>query len=137
MTASQSSRREVFRELAESDSDAWPAYESTALYDRSSLGALEEDVRTVAGVWFDHDAHESLAEFVCQLPLAHVEFDPHDQYDSHTTFDIEQMVRLFVLASVRGIDSETELVEYLRDRPAIQEELDFESVPDQSTLWRT
>jgi hypothetical protein len=76
MESSQSSRREVFRLLAESRSETWPAYESTLLYDRTSLGALEEDVRTVAGVWFDHAAHESLAEFVCEFPLAYVEFDP-------------------------------------------------------------
>ena len=39
-------------------------HDTTALYDRSSTGGLKEGVSTVAGVWFDHDAHESTEEFV-------------------------------------------------------------------------
>lgn len=43
----QESLREVFREIAETSYHEWPAYDATPLYDRSSLGGIEEDIRTV------------------------------------------------------------------------------------------
>ncbi len=75
MPPTQLSRREVSRTIAATSYREWPAYNSTPLYDRTSLGGLEEDVRTVANVWFEHDAHESVENFVCCLPLAYVEFE--------------------------------------------------------------
>ena len=63
---SHPSQREVFRDVAETPYHKWPAYDATPLYDRSSLGGLEEDIRTVARVWFEHDAHESVEDFVCR-----------------------------------------------------------------------
>ncbi|WP_254544722.1 hypothetical protein [Halomarina pelagica] len=42
---------------------------------------------------------------------------------------------MFVLKQLYGRDHETALVEYLDRRPALCEHLDFESVPDQLTLW--
>jgi len=35
------------------------------------------------------------------------------------------------------MEHETALVEYLHQRPTLRQELGFESVPDQSTLWRS
>ena len=97
MPPAPASQREVFQEIAATSYQEWPTYDSTPLYDRSSLGGLEEDVRTVARVWFKHDAHESVADFVCYLPLAYVEFDAHDRYTGATRYGMEQLIRAFLL----------------------------------------
>ncbi|GAA0251095.1 hypothetical protein GCM10009000_079390 [Halobacterium noricense] len=115
----------------------WPAYDLTPLYDRSSLGALEEDVRTVAKVWFEHDAHKSVERFVSDLPLAYVEFRPHDRYTGSTRYNMVLLMRLFLLKELHGWNHETALVEYLQQRPSLCHRLNVESIPDQSTLWRS
>ena len=74
MATIQASRCDIFRAIATKSYYEWPAYDSTPLYDRSSLSALEEDVWTVARVWFEHDAHESIETFVTDLPLTYVNF---------------------------------------------------------------
>jgi IS4 transposase len=137
MTSTQSLRRAVFRTVAQTSYYEWPVYDSTPLYDRSSLSALEEDVRTIAKVWFDHDAHESVEHFVCCLPLAYVQFESHDRYTGTTRYDMEQLVRAFLLKGIHGWKHESPLVEYLHQHPLLCEHLDFETVPNQSTLWRT
>ena len=50
---------------------------------------------------------------------------------------MEQLVRVFVLKEFHGWGHESPLVEYLQKHPSLCEHLNFESVPDQSTLWRT
>lgn len=137
MRSTQASRREIFRTIAAKSYRKWPAYDSTSLYDRSSLGGLKEDIRTVARVWFDHDAHESVESFVCCLPLAYLRFEPHDRYSGTTRYGMEQLVRAFLLKELHGWEHESALVEYLHQHSRLCEHLNFESVPDQSTLWRT
>jgi IS4 transposase len=107
------------------------------LYDRSSLAALREDIHTVAREWFDHDAHESVDQFVCHYPLEYVEFDPHDRYTDSTQYGIEQLVRVFLIQELRGWTHETAIVTYLQQQPSLRRDLGFTSVPDQSTLWRS
>ncbi|QLC35508.1 transposase (plasmid) [Halarchaeum sp. CBA1220] len=137
MTATRASRRTVFRHIARLPYSEWPNYDSTPLYDRSSLAAVEEDVRIVASVWFEHDAHESVDEFACQFPLAYLEVTPHDCYSSTTQYEMEQLFRVFLLKELHGWPHETALVEYLQQSPEISEQLGLDSLPDQSTLWRT
>lgn len=137
MAPTQASRRTVFQTIAQTSYCEWPAYDSTPLYDRSSLGGLEEDIRTVVAVWFDHNAHESIEEFVCRLPLAYVEFAPHDFYTSTTQYGMKQLFRVFIIKELNGWTHETALVEYLRKMPSIRRQLGFDSLPNQSTLWRT
>ncbi|QGA84517.1 Transposase (plasmid) [Halomicrobium sp. LC1Hm] len=48
-----------------------PAYNSTPLYDRTSLTALESDVQVVSEVWFTHPSYNSVEQFVCELPLTY------------------------------------------------------------------
>ncbi len=48
MPSTRISQREVFCRISQAHHKDWPAYRSTPMYDRSSLGGLEEDVRTVA-----------------------------------------------------------------------------------------
>ena len=137
MAPTESSCRAIFRAVAQTPHNEWPAYDSTQLYDRSSLAALREDIHTVAREWFDHDAHESLDQFVCHYPLEYVEFDPHDRYTDSTQYGIEQLVRVFLLQELRGWTHETAIVTYLQQQPSLRRDLGFTSVPDQSTLWRS
>ncbi|RBI60526.1 transposase [halophilic archaeon] len=50
---------------------------------------------------------------------------------------MEQLVRTFVLKELHGWENESALAEQLDQHPLLCEHLDFENVPDQSTLWRT
>lgn len=137
MAPIQDSQRTVFQTIARTSYYEWPAYESTQLYDRSSLDGFEADVRTVSAVWFDHNAHESVEQFVCHLPFAYVDFRSYDRYSGSTRYGIPQLVRLFLLKELHGWNHETALVSYLERRPALCRQLSFETTPDQSTLWRT
>jgi IS4 transposase len=112
-------------------------YESSPLFDRSSLPALESDVRLVAETWFQHDDHEGVDQFVHAVPLAYVQFDPYDRYAGLTSYEMETLFRLFLLKECHGWDHETALVEYLTKHPDLCDQLGLESVPDQSTLWRS
>lgn len=137
MSSTLSSRREVFREIATTSYYNWPAYDTTPLYDSTSLGALDEDIRTVASVWFDHDSHNSVNEFICNLPLQYVDFTDHDRYSSSTTYSMRTLVRSFLLKEVHGWDHESALIAYIERNPNVRQQLGFETIPDQSTLWRT
>jgi len=115
----------------------WPAYDSTPLYSRTSLAGLESDIRTVSETWFDHESHDSVEEFVCALPLASFRFSTHDQYEGSTRYQMDTLFRVFVLQECHGWEHETALVDYLGNRPELCEQLGFETIPDQSTLWRS
>jgi IS4 transposase len=131
------SRRTVFRQIAQRSYTEWPTYESSPLFDRSSLPALESDVRLVAETWFHHDEHETIKSFVYAVPLAYVRFDAHDRYAGSTSYEMETLFRLFLLKELYGWDNETALVEYLSQHSYLCEQLDLKTVPDQSTLWRS
>ena len=131
------SHQTVFRRLAQRKYTQWPAYESTPLYDRTSLAGLETDIRTVSEMWFDHDSHDSIEEFVCVLPLAYFRFSTHDQYEGSTRYQMDTLFRVFVLKELHGLEHETALVDYLGTRPDLCEQLGFETIPNQSTLWRS
>ena len=85
------SRRTVFRQITQQSYIDWPAYESTPLFDRSSLAAVEADVRVVADTWFQQESHESVEPFVATLPLAYAQCDAHDRYASSTTYGMETL----------------------------------------------
>ena len=137
MVASCDSQRSVFRRIAQQSYAEWPAYDSKPLYDQSSLAGLEEDIWTVASTWFDHEDHHSVDEFVSHYPVAYVEFGPHDQYSGATQYKMAQLFRLFLLKELHGWNHETALLTYLTHHPDLREQLNIETVPDQSTLWRT
>jgi hypothetical protein len=71
------------------------------------------------------------------VPLAYVQFDAHDRYAGSTSYEIETLFRLFLLKECHGWDHETSLVEYLTQHPDLCDQLGLESVPNQSTLWRS
>ena len=137
MSSTLSSKREVFPEIATTSYYNWPAYDTTPLHDSTSLGALDEDIRTVASVWFSHGSHNSVDELICDLPLQYVDFTDHDRYSSSTIYSMRTLVRSFLLKEVHGWEHESALVAYLERKPNVRQQLGFETVPDQSTLWRT
>ncbi|MDL0136550.1 transposase [Halobacterium salinarum] len=137
MPLPRESRRTVFRQIAQQSYVDWPTYESSPLADRSFLPALESDIHTVAKVWFNQDEHETLEPFVHAVPLAYVQFDTHDRYTGSTSYEMETLFRLFLLKECHGWDHETALAEYLTNHPALCNQLGLESVPSQSTLWRS
>ncbi|WP_227378053.1 hypothetical protein [Haladaptatus halobius] len=114
MPSTQTSRCAVFRTIAKTAYYEGPTYDSTPLYDCSSLHGLEADIRTVATVWFEHDVHESVEGFICHLPLAHVEFRPHDRYTGATRFGMSQLMRVFLLKELHGWIHEMALAAYLQ-----------------------
>ena len=137
MSQTRDSRRAVFRRIARQSYTQWPVYDSTPLYERSSLDGLESDIRIVSQTWFRHDRHESIENFVCALPLAYFEFGTHDRYGGSTHYEMDTLFRVFLLKELHGWAHETALIEYLECRPALCDQLDLETVPDQSTLWRS
>ena len=94
MSSSHRSRRTVFRQIAQQSYVEWPTYESSPLFDRSSLPALESDVRLVAEMWFSQDNHVAIEPFAHAMPLACVQFDAHDRYAGSTSYEMETLFRL-------------------------------------------
>ncbi|WP_254841009.1 transposase [Natronomonas marina] len=137
MVSTPESYRAVFRRITQRPYVEWPAYDSTPLYDRTSLAGLESDVRVVAETWFDHDSHNSVEEFVWSLPLAYFRFNTYDCYGGLTRYEMDTLFRMFVLKELHGWEHETALCEYLDSHPELCEHLELETVPDQSTLWRS
>ena len=88
-------------------------------------------------MWFTHDAHDSIEQFICSLPLAYFLFDAHDRYGGSTRYEMDTLFRVFVLKELHGWTHETALVTYLTRRPDLREQLELETIPDQSTLWRS
>jgi IS4 transposase len=131
------SRRTIFRRIAQRSYVEWPAYDSTPLYDRTSLAGLESDVRTISETWFSHESHNSVEKFVCSLPLAYFKFETHDRYAGSTRYEMDTLFRVFMLKELHGWDHETALVGFLECHPELREQLGLESVPNQSTLWRS
>ncbi len=109
MAMTPESRRTVFRQIAHCSYVDWPTYGSSPLFDRSSLPALESDVRVVAKTWFQQDEHEGVEPFVHTLPLAYVQFDSYDRYAGSTSYEMETLFRLFLLKECHGWDHEMAL----------------------------
>ena len=137
MSSTLRSRRAVYREIAQTGYLTWPAYITTPLYDQSSLDGLAEDIRVVASTWFEHEAHESVELFAVHYPLDYVDFGPHDCYSSSNHYGMSELFRLFLLKELHGWEHETALVKYLKHHPDLCKNLGLETVPDQSTLWRS
>ncbi|MDB2265586.1 transposase [Halorubrum ezzemoulense] len=137
MAPTRESRRTVFRQIAQLSYIDWPTYKSSSLFDRTSLSGLGSDVRLVAETWFQLDDHDGVDPFIHAVPLAYVQFDAHDRYAGSTSYEMETLFRLFLLKECHGWDHETALIEYLTQHPNLCDQLGLESVPDQSTLWRS
>ncbi|OAQ51287.1 transposase [Natrinema mahii] len=137
MVATRESRCSVFRRIAHHQHVKWPAYDSAPLYDQTSLAGLESDVRVVSSAWFTHPEHNSLEPLVYSIPLAYFRFEAHDCYGSSTRYEMDTLFRVFVLKELHGWTHETSLIKYLDSHPNLCGRLELETVPDQSTLWRS
>ncbi|MGB9963257.1 transposase (plasmid) [Halobacterium sp. MBLA0001] len=137
MVATWESQRTVFRRIAQQPYVQWPVYDSTPLYDQTSLAGLESDIQIVSEVWFTHHEHDSLEQFICTLPIAYFRFEAHDRYRRSTCYEMDTLFRVFMLKELHGWKNETALLEYLDSHPELCERLELGTVPDQSTLWRT
>ena len=137
MPPTRDSRRAIYRRVTQRPHIDWPAYDSTPLYDRTSLAGLESDIRTVSETWFDHDSHDSVEEFVCALPLAYFRCSAHDRYAESTRYQMATLFGVCVVQECHGWEHETALVGYLRNRPELRDKLGFETIPGQSTLWQS
>ena len=137
MPPTQESRRDVFRRIAQRPHANWPVYDATPLYERDSPDGLASDIRTVSQAWFKHDAHDSVEEFACALPLAYFRLDAHDRYARSTRYEMDTLFRMFVLKELHGWEHETALLEYLDSHPELCGRLELGTVPNQSTLWRS
>ena len=137
MVATRESQYAVFRWIARQPHVEWPIYNSTPLYDRTALAGLESDVRTVSRLWFTHPDHNSVEQFVWELPMAYFRFEAHDCYGSSTRYEMDTLFRVFVLKELHGWEHETALLEYLDSHLGLCGHLELGTVPDQSTLWRS
>lgn len=137
MSSPGESQRAVFRRIARQTYTEWSVYDSAPLFDQSSLAGLESDIRVVSEAWFKHDEHDSVEQFVYSLPLAYFIFEAHDRYEGCTRYEMDMLFRVFVLKELYGWEHETALVDHLENHPELCEQLGFETILEQSTLWRS
>lgn len=66
MTATVTSKRTVFRTIAEQSDYYWPYYWlPDTEYTAADLGALEHDVHRLVSVWFKQDTHDDRTPGSC------------------------------------------------------------------------
>lgn len=94
-------------------------------------GRTESDVRTASERWFRPDAHESVDEFVCCVPVAYFRFGMDDRYADSTSHEMQTLFRVLLLNKCHGWDPETVLVEYRSQRPDLCDRLGLTG----STRW--
>lgn len=138
MPSTVASKRAVFRTIADHSDYHWPAYRDPATeYTATDLEAFEHDVHRLAGEWFKHEAHDDVEAFLSWCPLHHLDFSPYDNHTSWHVYtkSVVPMVRALMLLALYGWEHETAFVAYLDERPDLVDELGFETVPDQSTMW--
>jgi hypothetical protein len=139
MAATTTSKRAVFRTIAEHPNSHWPYYWlPDTEYTAADLSALEHDVHRLASAWLKHDAHNDVEAFICWCPPHHLDFEPHDTHLSwHAqSKPVVPMVRALMLMALHGWKHETAFAQYLEEYPALVDALDFEKRSDQATLWR-
>lgn len=139
MSATTTSKRAVFRTIAEHPNYYWPYYRlPDTEYIATDLGAFEHDAHRLASAWFKHDVHDDIEAFICGCPLHHLDFTLHDTHPAwHAqSKPVVPMVCALMLMDLHGWEHETAFVEFLDERPDIVDALGFENAPDQSTVRR-
>lgn len=78
---------------------------------------------------------DGVEDLVVSLPLSSL--DDVDRYPRwHSSYPRESIVRALLLKHVLGLDSDSALRRELRSNPYLLGRLGFDTVPNQSTLWR-
>ena len=101
------------------------------------LDGYVADVTTIAQARCEHATdYADIKTLLCRLPIDHLTFAAHDSSAPYSgPYPMTLLVRAFILKEINGWD-ETALHDHLRTHPSLRQDLGFESLPDQSTLWR-
>jgi len=110
-------------------------YESDEAGD--GLDEFVADVTTIAQARCEHcEDYANIETLVCDLPLDHLAFASYDSLAPYSgSYPMAVLVRAFMIEEINGWD-ETALHDHLRANPSLRQDLGFETLPDQSTLWR-
>ena len=101
------------------------------------LDSFVTDVTTIAQSWSEYATdYVDIETLICRLPIDYLTFAAHDSSAPYSgPYPMALLVRAFLLAEINDWD-ETPLQRYLRHNPSLRRGLGFETLPDQSTLWR-
>jgi hypothetical protein len=139
MAATASSKRAVFQTIADHPDHQCPYYQlSNTEYTAADFGALEHDVHRLASAWFKHEDHDTVEAFICWCPLYPLDFTLHDAHPvwHAQSKPVVPMVRALIFMDLHGWAHRTAFVRYLDEQPDLVDALGFDTVPDQTTLWR-
>ncbi|MFC4551051.1 MULTISPECIES: transposase [Halorussus] len=100
----------------------------------NSVSLLPELYRASARTTLDTEGDVGVGEVVAALPVPTGLEDRYPQW--HSSYDFESILRAVMLKHVLGLDSVSTLRRRLRSDPYLLGRLGFNSVPNQSTLWR-
>ena len=108
----------------------------------SDLAAIDldefvADVTTIAQSQCEHlTDYADIETLICCLPIDQLTFAEYDSFAPYSgPYPIAVHVRASLLKEINGWD-ETALHDHLRAHPSLRQNLGFESLPNQSTLWR-
>jgi hypothetical protein len=112
-------------------------------FDRESESTGDEldgfvaDVTTIVQARCEHATeYADIETLVCRLPIDHLAFAANDSLAPYSgPYPMALLVRAFILKEINNWD-ETALHDHLRANPSLRQDLGFETLPDQSTLWR-
>jgi hypothetical protein len=99
--------------------------------------AVSQRAEKLASEWFVQPAHNDVEAFLTQLPITiggKPIDDPYAEWHPNTT-DFGAMTRAHLLRIYYGWKHETALHGYLADEPRLVDEIGFDSLPNQSTLY--
>ncbi len=102
------------------------------------LDGFVSDVTTVAQSQCEHATdYADIEALVRDVPIDNLTFDSHDSLAPYSgPYQMAILVRAFIIEEINGWD-ETALHDYLRANPSLRRGLGFETLPNQSTFWRT
>lgn len=94
------------------------------------------DVATVAQGWFKHDDHDDLEEMLYPGRFAYFDLPAHDPFGGQG-YSMLPLFLTFIIKELHGWQHESALHAYLEANPALRRDIGLDSLPVQSTLWRT
>ena len=101
------------------------------------LDGFVADVTTIVQARREHATeYADIETLVCRLPIDHLAFAANDSLAPYSgPYPMALLVRAFMIEEINNWD-ETALHDHLRANPSLRQDLGFETLPDQSTLWR-
>ena len=94
------------------------------------------DVATVAQGWFEHTEHNDIEEILYRARYAYFDLSSHDPYDGRG-YPMLPLFLAFIVKELHGWEHESALCAYLKANPSLLDQLGFDTLPAQSTFWRT